>query len=63
MRKHLSISNRLLIAIRDSNESHASISKGCGIAQPVLSRFCAGKRDITLRTAQKLMDYFKLRIT
>jgi plasmid maintenance system antidote protein VapI len=41
----------------------ATISRGADIAQPVLHRFVAGERDLTLRTADKLAQYFGLKLT
>jgi plasmid maintenance system antidote protein VapI len=40
----------------------AAVSRGAGIAQPVLHRFIHGERDLTLRTADRLMEYFGLEI-
>lgn len=49
-------------AIEDSGETVAAVSRGAGIAQPVLHRFVTGERDLTLRTAEKLAAYFKLEL-
>lgn len=49
-------------AIQASGESVAAISRGSGIAQPVLHRFVTGERDLTLRTADKLLAYFDLEL-
>ncbi len=49
-------------AIEKSGESVASVARGAGIAQPVLHRFVAGERDLTLRVATRLADYFKLEL-
>ena len=40
------------------NENLAAIGRAADIPQPVLWRFMAGERDLTLRTADKLLDYF-----
>lgn len=40
----------------------AEVVKGSGIAQPVLHRFIHGERDLTLRTADKLLVFFDLEI-
>jgi plasmid maintenance system antidote protein VapI len=45
--------------IRDSGLTVAAIARATGIAQPVLSRFVRGQRDLTLRTADKLLKYFE----
>jgi plasmid maintenance system antidote protein VapI len=44
------------------HETVAEVARGTGIAQPVLHRFVHGERDLTLRTADKLLDYFNLEI-
>ncbi|MCY2991632.1 MAG: hypothetical protein NTY19_27725 [Planctomycetota bacterium] len=43
-------------------ETVAEVVRGSGIAQPVLHRFVHGERDLTLRTADKLFDFFDLEI-
>ena len=60
--KRPTIAATLRTAIADSGETVYAIAKGTGIAQPVLWRFMAGERDLTLRTADKLMDFFNLEI-
>jgi plasmid maintenance system antidote protein VapI len=45
------------------SETVAELARGAGIAQPVLHRFVHGERDLTLRTAEKLLRYFDLEIT
>jgi len=49
-------------AVEDSGMTVAAISRGAGIAQPVLHRFVSGERDLTLRTADKLAVYFGLEL-
>ena len=41
-------------------DSDVSYNLHPGIAQPVLHRFAAGERDLTLTTADKLIEYFGL---
>ncbi len=60
--KRPTIADTLRTAIAESGETVYAIAKGTGIAQPVLWRFMAGERDLTLRTADKLLDYFGLEI-
>jgi plasmid maintenance system antidote protein VapI len=48
--------------IEASGETVATISRRAGIAQPVLHRFVKGERDLTLRTADKLLTYFHLEV-
>jgi len=49
-------------AIEGSGETIAAISRGAGIAQPVVHRFAKGERDLTLDTAEKLVRYFGLEL-
>jgi plasmid maintenance system antidote protein VapI len=60
--KRPTIAETLRKAIADSGETVAAVSRGAGIAQPVLHRFIHGERDLTLRTADRLMEYFGLEI-
>ena len=52
----------LRTTIQSSGESVAAIARNAGIAQPVLYRFVVGERDLTLRTANKLANYFGLEL-
>jgi plasmid maintenance system antidote protein VapI len=49
-------------AMSETGLSVNALAKAAGIAQPVLYRFVTGERDLTLRTAQKLADYFGLEL-
>lgn len=49
-------------AIRDRGENVTRLAKGAGVPQPVLHRFVAGERDLTLRTAEKLAAYLGLEL-
>jgi plasmid maintenance system antidote protein VapI len=49
-------------AIEASGQSVAAVARGAGIPQPVLHRFVVGERDLTLRTAEKLVTYFQLEL-
>jgi plasmid maintenance system antidote protein VapI len=48
--------------IEGSNKTVNAIAIEAGVPQPVLYRFVNGERDLTLSTAQKLADYFKLEL-
>jgi len=61
-KKRATIAETLRKAIEDSGQNLAEIGRAAGIPQPVLWRFAAGKRDLTLRTADKLLDFFDLEI-
>jgi plasmid maintenance system antidote protein VapI len=49
-------------AIEGSGQSVYAIAKAADIPQPVLHRFYAGERDLTLATANKLAVYFGLEL-
>jgi plasmid maintenance system antidote protein VapI len=49
-------------AIGETGLSINALATAAGIAQPVLHRFATGQRDLTLRTAQKLVDFLGLKL-
>lgn len=49
-------------AVQESGDSVAAVARGAGVVQPVLHRFMAGERDLTLRVADRLVRYFNLRL-
>jgi plasmid maintenance system antidote protein VapI len=49
-------------AVSDTGLTVNAAAKAAGVPQPVLHRFVTGERDLTLRTAQKLADYFDLEL-
>jgi plasmid maintenance system antidote protein VapI len=49
-------------AIRDSGLSLREISKKTGVGDPQLSRFVRGERTLTLPAAEKLVEFFGLRL-
>lgn len=60
--ERLTLAERLRAEIMASGLPVGAIAREAGIAQPVLHRFVAGERDLTLRTADKLVDYFGLEL-
>ncbi len=56
------IANQLRKAIRNSPLNINAIAIESGVPQPVLYRFVNGERNITLRTAQKLVQYFDMEL-
>jgi plasmid maintenance system antidote protein VapI len=52
------MADQLRKAMRTSGKTVNAIAVESGIPQPMLHRFLKGERDLTLRTAQKLADYF-----
>ena len=59
----MALQDQLRQAIEDSGLTLYAISKGSGIAYPVVYRFASGERDLTLATASRLADYFGMRLT
>jgi hypothetical protein len=59
----VAIQDQLRRAIADSELNLHRISKGAGIVYPVLYRFVNGERDLTLETADKLCEFFGMRLT
>jgi plasmid maintenance system antidote protein VapI len=57
------IADVLRKAIEQSELSVYAIAKAADVPQPVLHRFYAGERDLTLATANKLAVYFGLELT
>lgn len=49
-------------AIRSSGQTVYAVAKAAGVSQPVLHRFVAGERGLTLDTADKLCRYLGLRL-
>src|SRR5262249_19954949 len=58
--KRTSLADALRRAIKESGQTVLAIANGAGIPNPVLYRFVNGQRDLTLRTASKLMDHLGL---
>jgi plasmid maintenance system antidote protein VapI len=56
------MADRLRKAIKESKKTVNAIAVESEIPQPVLYRFVTGERDLTLRTAQRLADYFGLEL-
>lgn len=56
------LAETLRAAIAESGDTVTGVARGAGIPQPVLRRFAAGKRDLTLRTADKLLHFFGLEL-
>ncbi len=58
--KKVTMADTLRAAIRAKGATVAEVSRRTGIAQPVLHRFVTGERDLTLRTADRLLSYLGL---
>ena len=59
----MSLTNQLLAAIKNSGVTLYRIAKDSGVPYVVLHRFARGERQIKLETADKLADYFGMRLT
>ena len=59
----MALQDQLQQAVEDSGLTLYRIAKGSSIAYQVLHRFARGERDLTLKTASKLADYFGMRLT
>jgi plasmid maintenance system antidote protein VapI len=57
------LTDQLKQAIADSGVSGYKLAKESEVPQPVVQRFLAGKRGISLTTADKLAAHLGLRLT
>jgi plasmid maintenance system antidote protein VapI len=62
-KKALSLSEDIRAAVSKCGLTPYELAKEAEVDRSVLSRFLAGKRTITLETADRLADVLKLRIT
>lgn len=53
----------LKATILDCGLTVAELSKRTGVSHPQISRFVRGERTLTLPNAEKLVNYFGLRLT
>ena len=58
----MSLSEQLREAMGKYGSVYA-VARDSGIGQPVLNRFYRGERDLYLRTADKLADFFGMHFT
>jgi transcriptional regulator with XRE-family HTH domain len=61
-KKAPSLSDDIRAAIGKAGLSPFELARASGVDRSVLSRFLAGKRTITLETADKLAEELRLRI-
>ena len=57
-----SLTSRLRKAIRDSDKTICAIARECRLNSPGIYGFVEGRQTITLRTADRLCDYFGLEL-
>ena len=58
----MGLADQLRQIVRDSGLSMYKICKDTGMPQSTLQAFMASERDLTLRRADVLCDYFKVRL-
>jgi predicted transcriptional regulator len=56
------LENQIRQAIEESGLSQYALAKCAGVSQGVLSRFIAGKRNLTLATASKIVLALELEL-
>ena len=56
------LSGALRAAVRATGLPLNAVARAAGIPQPVLHRFMAGQRDLTLRTADRLARHLGLEL-
>ena len=61
-RKHKSLAEELRKAIRDTGLSRYAISRATGVSEAVLSRFMAGKFNLSLANVERIADFLGLRL-
>ncbi|HTU90838.1 MAG TPA: helix-turn-helix transcriptional regulator [Gemmataceae bacterium] len=62
-RSRPTLENAIKRAIVATGMSVNAVALKSGVSQPILQRFLAGKRGITLHTADRLCAYLKLELT
>ena len=58
----MTVSRELLLAIRKYRGSMNELADKSGVSQSALSSFCLGRGLLSLRNADKLAGYLKLRL-
>jgi DNA-binding phage protein len=58
----MSLSDQLRKAIRDYGSVYA-VARDSGVSQSVLQRFVTEERDLYLKTADRLIEFFGMRIS
>jgi hypothetical protein len=58
----MSLSDQLREAIRNYGSVYA-VARDSGVSQPVLQRFVTDQRDMYLKTADRLAEFFEMKLT
>ena len=58
-----SLEKILLQCIENHHQNYSGICRASGVSKRVLSRFKNGKQSLKLETVEKLLKYFRIRIT
>jgi transcriptional regulator with XRE-family HTH domain len=61
-RSRLSLADTIKEAVAATGKSVNAVASESGVSQPILQRFLAGTRGITLETAERLCAYLKLEL-
>ena len=61
-KKRTDLAAEIRAAFKATGMTRLALSKHSGVSYAVVHRFIAGERDLTLRTASKLMDVLGLRL-
>jgi transcriptional regulator with XRE-family HTH domain len=61
-RSRLSLADTIKQAIFASGKSVNAVASECGVSQSILQHFLAGKRGVTLETAERVCGYLKLEL-
>jgi plasmid maintenance system antidote protein VapI len=62
-KKALTLSEEIRAAILKADLTAYELAQAAGVDRSVLSRFLAGKRTITLETADRLAEVLRLKLT
>jgi plasmid maintenance system antidote protein VapI len=62
-KKALTLSEEIRTAILKADLTAYELAQAAGVDRSVLSRFLAGKRTITLETADRLAEVLRLKLT
>lgn len=57
------LSDQIREAVAGSGLSVYAVAKGAGIPEPSLHRFMHGTRGLTLESAEKVAEFFEMRLT
>ena len=62
-KSNMTLTDQLIQTIEQSGLTQYRIAKDTGVSCPIVQRFVSRERGITLETADKLAEYFGMRLT